>query len=275
MNENFIKVSNFLKSKNVKNNDFMLKTINKELTDDFVIDYLNNTDVNDKELNYKIIKECENNIWFFMRNVVRVSVNGDMKLLQLTLNTCAMIYCYDNSINTYTLSPRQTFKDITAICIIIYHNLFKNKNYIFNERHKSNYYKINEIIKISKLDKLLNINSTKIYEDTDTLLYVNNEIEFDNNIKIDELLKSNNLLMLHGVINKNLFEDNFDLYGFSTNLKLFNSKLYDNPEKINKNEMIKIQYPILDIVTDEFIEYGFKLLNKDIEVFMSEILLCR
>lgn len=66
-----------------------------------------------------IKEECQRNIWYFLREVVRVRVEGEIKQFKLTRNGLAMIYCAMNDLTTHNVSPRQTHRTVTATAMLL------------------------------------------------------------------------------------------------------------------------------------------------------------
>lgn len=88
------------------------------------------------ELKKQIIEECEQNIWYFLREVVRVPLigkGGEYSYLPLNIANVSAIWQSINSIDSYLVSPRQTYKDVTFTILGLWFNRFRNQNVtIFN-----------------------------------------------------------------------------------------------------------------------------------------------
>lgn len=108
-NKSFLEVCNKLKSQGIKNNMFMLTIIDEDLIG--VDPHKPNLS---KEIKNKIIEECKNNIWYFLREVVRLPMQGNTSIkFKLNLANCAQIFCYNLNIPTWLTSPDFTFRERT------------------------------------------------------------------------------------------------------------------------------------------------------------------
>lgn len=73
----------------------------------------------------KVIMECKNNVWYYLREVVRIPVGGttsDAPRLILTRASHATTWCCINSLDFLLSQPRQTYK--TTICTALSNYLF-------------------------------------------------------------------------------------------------------------------------------------------------------
>lgn len=107
--DSFMTMSRFLKMAGVRNNKFMLKLYDEDLQK-FKVDPFK---VDDKQLQEKIKTEAVNNIWYFLRNCVRLPVEEDYETgVPFTLNpvTMAEAYCFERLINLYIVSFRQQYR---------------------------------------------------------------------------------------------------------------------------------------------------------------------
>lgn len=114
-NENFLRMSTELRERGVKNNDFMLSLYDKSLK---------GIDPYNKSLDFvtkcKIIIECVKNPWYYIRECVRIPVQGGTKneYPPLNLGTLAMIYCTVKGLNQYTVLPRHSRQTVTYYTLI-------------------------------------------------------------------------------------------------------------------------------------------------------------
>lgn len=131
-NESFINVSKQISG--IKNNKFMLALYDRDL------EYI---DPHDKDLSVyfkaKVLAECARNIWYYLREVIRIPQLGSNYGMRYTLNrsNLAMISCHINSINNYTTTPRQQYSTITQTLLVSYEYIFNDKCNI-SLRDKSN-----------------------------------------------------------------------------------------------------------------------------------------
>lgn len=113
-NISFLKMSKLLKDKGIKNNKFMLYLIDKGLNN---IDPHNLADPS-LELMTRILTECKQNPWYFIREMVRVPVQG-MKPQPYILHrgNMALTWCFYQDIDSYLMLPRQFYKTVSTMAI--------------------------------------------------------------------------------------------------------------------------------------------------------------
>lgn len=122
-NLSFLKVYMFLKQKGIKNNSFFLELKDETLLDVDPFDEENLTD----EQKQRILIECSRNIWYFIRECVRIPGSG-INRYELNLGNLAITWACANNLNHYCVLPRQcgkTFAIMTVFCWILY---FGGKN---------------------------------------------------------------------------------------------------------------------------------------------------
>lgn len=125
-NESFLKVATQLKEKGIKNYDFMLTLLDKDLQD--VNPHDPKLSIQMKE---KISIEISKNIWYYFREFLKIDVQGGGKArFKLTKLTATMIYLYLNNKNQYVNGHRMSYKSQTA-------ELLKKYNYSKNLLHIS------------------------------------------------------------------------------------------------------------------------------------------
>lgn len=113
-NKSFIKVHKQLKMLGIRNNEFFLLLLNPRLQ---------GVDPHDPnispELAMMVIEECQLNIFYYLREVVRIPQQGaGVVPFELDRGTLAAIYCFINDINFYLIKPRQTGKSV-GICAMM------------------------------------------------------------------------------------------------------------------------------------------------------------
>jgi hypothetical protein len=123
-NDSFLKMSRILKIMGIKNNMFMLEQKDETIPDN---PHEYGLDKADQD---KIIEECKNNIWYFLREVVRIPSNfggGSPSRFILNPANMAMIYFLEKGVNIYSLGTRQASnKTFTTLLYLIW-NLLKGK----------------------------------------------------------------------------------------------------------------------------------------------------
>ena len=119
-NKSFLRMALVLKRMGIKNNYFFLSLIDRSLTG--VDPHSPNLTVEQKA---KIIQECKLNVWYFIREVVRIPVVGDEQGIQFQLNrgNLAFVWSFMNDVDTGLIMPRQTGKTYgtqVIVCFMMY-----------------------------------------------------------------------------------------------------------------------------------------------------------
>lgn len=131
-NQSFVKTSTLLRERyGVTNNMFMLALFDTELA---------GVDPHDPnlslEMQRRVTAECIRNLWYFIREVVRVPVSGPPIPFELHLGNLFLLWCMSANINTYLVLPRQNYKTVSACAFYLWafalastnsHILFFNK----------------------------------------------------------------------------------------------------------------------------------------------------
>lgn len=130
-NKSFIGVSNFLKEKGIQNYDFML-----ELKDESIqgLDYFNEEDLTAQQ-KIDIVTECKNNFWFFLREIVKISLYGKNKepvIFPLTRATLPTFFLYINNFDIIKMAPRQSLNTTSSLICLLWSFFYHNKNSCFN-----------------------------------------------------------------------------------------------------------------------------------------------
>lgn len=116
-NNSFLKVHKLLKQKGVKNNAFFLETYDESLIG------IDPFDPNlSEETQHRIIIECTKNIWYFIRECVRISASGTSGY-ELNLGNLAATWACINNFSNILILPRQcgkTFSLAVVYCYILY-----------------------------------------------------------------------------------------------------------------------------------------------------------
>ena len=107
-NISFLQVSSDLRQLGIKNNKFFLRLNDKSLQG---VDPHNPMVMKSDELMFKIINECITNIWYFLREVVRLPAEGGKPIpYELHRGNLAATWCFVNNICCYFDIPRQCGK---------------------------------------------------------------------------------------------------------------------------------------------------------------------
>ena len=128
-NESFIKTVALFDKMELDNKDFCLTLLNKDLLG--VDPYNPNLPDYVKE---QIIIECKNNIWYFLREVVKVPTVGCNHIpLPLNIANATAIWQSINSVDSYLLSPSRTYRGVTFTALALWFVKFRNQSVtIFN-----------------------------------------------------------------------------------------------------------------------------------------------
>lgn len=123
-NKSFLKVCETLRNKGIKNYDFMLELKNERLL---------NIDPYDPNLSFydkvDILRECHDNIWYFLREIVRIPVQGNNNILfPLDLSNCAQAYLTLYRCNSWITKPRMNFSTTSSLVLGNYFNIFLPKD---------------------------------------------------------------------------------------------------------------------------------------------------
>ena len=113
-NQSFLKMHYFLKAKGIKNNAFFLLIYDTGLIG------VNPYDPTlTRQMKLRILKECVNNYWWYLRCVVRIPEEGGAagsgKRYQLSRANLAMSYMFVYNINQFVCMPRQQGKTVSAL----------------------------------------------------------------------------------------------------------------------------------------------------------------
>ena len=119
-NQSFINLNNRLKDMGIANNKQFLLLNNKDLVG------VNPWDKNLSETKKgEIIQECENNIWYFLREVIRIpeDIFDNTKLsskFYINLGVFVMIFLWTGGFNQFTCMPTAMFKTGTVCALYSY-----------------------------------------------------------------------------------------------------------------------------------------------------------
>ena len=131
-NKSFIKVAKELKEKGIQNYAFHLSLYDKNLigVDPWSEDLT-------EDLKARIIRESKINVWFYLREVIKVPVPGGKVPYALHRGNLAMTFCMLNNLDTAIMLPRQHYKTYSAVCFYSWIMLLVGSNYTMLFTHKS------------------------------------------------------------------------------------------------------------------------------------------
>jgi hypothetical protein len=118
-NKDFIKMHMILKAKGIKRNDFFIRVYDKGLID------IDPFDPNlSREMQKRVIKECQVNFFYFIRECVRFRAPGRSIPCQLNLGNLSFYYCKLMCLDTAIELPRQFGKTGGELLINIWASFF-------------------------------------------------------------------------------------------------------------------------------------------------------
>lgn len=126
-NLSFLRTAKDLHTLGIKNYRFMLKLYDKALID--VDPY---SPMITAEQIKRVMVECKRNIWYFLRVVSRLPVEGGAIgpgagiRYQLNRGNCAEVWCFVNNVDHYLVLPRQIGKTMSTINSILWAFLFSS-----------------------------------------------------------------------------------------------------------------------------------------------------
>lgn len=263
-NESFVKMHNILESKGIKNNLFMLAIYNKDLIG---IDPYDSNLTDDQKRD--IIDECKINIWYFLRNVLKVYENPFI----LNLNSMAQIYLYLQNSSSWNTTHRQSFKKGVCYAISLFERIFHKRSSKFI------------IARYNKIDFNLpgyiemDIESVKDREDDIVFIF---DAEFTNlktiniNLVKGELDKIPNMIIMAESVISDYAESNGVMETLSHSI-VWEDRFYDLPVSELKTETLyHIKYSYKELGYDEeWFERMCEFLGNDPEIIRREILLKR
>lgn len=126
-NQSFIDMHYFLKQKGIKNNAFFLVLYDRGLAG------VDPRDPNlSREMKARVLRECRFNYWYFLREVVRIPVQGGVVgsgvRYKLHRGNLAMNFLFVLNYNMFVELPRQNFKTKSALCRYLWVYLFGSSN---------------------------------------------------------------------------------------------------------------------------------------------------
>ena len=136
-NISFLKVSKMLREKGVKNNKFMLELYDESLVG---VDPRSKEVENSPELQVRIYREICRNVWYYLRELVRIPANGAEIPYELNLGNCALTYLRTKNKNFILVLPRQHGKTIGVATFDVWELCFatKNANIIYLNKDRTN-----------------------------------------------------------------------------------------------------------------------------------------
>jgi hypothetical protein len=286
-NESFERMSEKLFEKGVKDYEFILRNNNPKL---------NGIDPYDKKSfrGKNIIDEITSNVWYFLREVVRINTLDDgLVPFNINLINLETLFLLENGADVYLTSPRQTFGTIT-LCVYMLWKAYTNTG---NPKFKYSFTSSNNYSTNLMFDRIKSLIKFPDYICKDLSSYVDYKFVTDYIPDIDflfiddfEFMKNNdinNVLKIlkakrDGKINTQIvFKSSLghekslgrriadDIAKTSHKFEYF---LFDNPEFIQKNELYYVIEDIEELMPKINIDKIKKILNNDKDTIKRELL---
>lgn len=149
-NKSFLEMHYYLKSKGIQNNDFFLCLLDTGLAG------IDPRDPNlSPNMKVRVLNECRLNYWYFIREVVRIPVQGGQvgsgKRYELHRGNLALNFLFTMNYNIFLILPRQKGKTVAAVCryLWVYNFGTSNSELVFMHKDhsgsKGNLKKLKEI----------------------------------------------------------------------------------------------------------------------------------
>lgn len=122
-NQSFLKTYNELRRKGIRNCDFFLRLYDPSLAD--VDPRSPNLSA---EVKGRISIEVWRNPWYYLREVIRIPVDGGFAQFQLHRGNLALSTCILDNRNSLTEIPRQNYKTTSALCVYAWVYDFATEN---------------------------------------------------------------------------------------------------------------------------------------------------
>lgn len=100
-NESFVELAYTLKEEGVSNHSFFLLLIDEGLqgVDPYADDL-------SEELQLRILNECVNNFWYFIREIVRIPEPGGYTEYKINKLNLALSFCMELNLNIFVEGPK-------------------------------------------------------------------------------------------------------------------------------------------------------------------------
>lgn len=267
----------------------------------------------EKRYQDEIYEECKDNIYFFLKDIMRIPVQGggSIKYKLDIANLAEINFANSSRIGVWKQKPRQTMSSLSTYCLMIYERIFRHRKFVLICKNRSDIKlqskRINDLINlIPKF--ILNRSHIPSYDYFDYFFIESDEQAYNlANYCID---KGINIVVNDGefvdhlypliirYISRNIINgDNFRSF-LSVNSTINNTEkgdnrlfklldnihvphvkaLYDNDYNDNRSNIgiAKLHFKYEDLGFDqEWYDNMCKMLNNDKEIIESEILLIR
>lgn len=182
-NKSFIKLAEIYYQMGVKNNAFHLSILDKGLMD---IDPFDET--LPIEMKARVLAECKNNFWYFLREILRIPVPGSLVPISFEANRAniALYWLFFNHVMTIVVILRQTGKTTTLMSLVTYLLNFGTTNTFINLLTKSEGLKAETLAKVKalfeELPEYLNFSTKKDIFNSDEIKLLKLDNKFKGNL---------------------------------------------------------------------------------------------
>lgn len=182
-NKSFIKLAEVYYQMGVKNNAFHLSILDKGLMD---IDPFDET--LPIEMKARVLAECKNNFWYFLREILRIPVPGSLVPISFEANRAniALYWLFFNHVMTIVVILRQTGKTTTLMSLVTYLLNFGTTNTFINLLTKSEGLKAETLSKVKtlfeELPEYLNFSTKKDIFNSDEIKLIKLDNKFKGNL---------------------------------------------------------------------------------------------
>ena len=182
-NKSFIKLAEIYYQMGVKNNAFHLSILDKGLMD--IDPFDENLPI---EIKARILSECKNNFWYFLREILRIPVPGSLVPIQFEANRAniALYWLFFNHVMTIVVILRQTGKTTTLMSLVTYLLNFGTTNTFINLLTKSEGLKAETLSKVKtlfeELPDYLNMSTKKDIFNSDEVKILKLDNKFKGNL---------------------------------------------------------------------------------------------
>lgn len=297
-NTSFDDLSKMLEIMGVKNCKFMVNHYNPDFVakvNNIPSDKAFRMDGFDHDVYTEMVDTCEKDVWFFLREMVKIpGIEGNQRFI---LNEAAMaaIFCLEHDCSVYINSPRTTYKTTSMLCYMAYKLIFHrcdyaNFNIIVKDASTGRQIKhiLSEIIKTTLGDFELQlmddsdsifdkVNIITIKSQTDLTLKI--QSEYNLNLIIDAEVQR--LDLLKNLPGLNIFEscvgpaeNDMNVYKILTSSYNFRNSMYDNIEGLDGVIYIKKHFYELGFDTEWYMK-TCEMLCYDEDLIKREIMLDR
>lgn len=151
-NQSFIRVSLLFKKMGIKNHAFPLALLDPSLQGIDPFD----PDLTPEQMT-AIAIECKRNVWYFLREIIRIPVSGVSTGSEFLANRANIAYawCYFKHITSINIQPRQTGKSINNDAISVWLLCFGGENVTITLYTKSHGLRVINIERLKEIFELL------------------------------------------------------------------------------------------------------------------------